>query len=73
MAMPKTRFILINRSNLKEAAHFPSGDEVGCFLWGKRLSNWIVIKDGLGITVDQVVHLRGSSLGEIAKACDSVE
>jgi hypothetical protein len=63
--MKKHNFLLINRSDLTESKKFGKPKDVSIFLWGKRLSNWLVIKD-----FEKIVDLPGCELREIEKACE---
>jgi hypothetical protein len=63
------RFIIVNRAMPSKSIFADCSDEVGFFLRDKHPSDWIVIRDGRGIVVDEVVHVRGSTVSEIATSC----
>ena len=61
----KHTFLLVNKSDLTKTQKLSSPASVALFLWGKRLSNWLVIKD-----FEKVVTLPDGELRRIEKACE---
>ena len=63
--MKKHTFLLVNKSDLTKAKKLSTPSNVAIFLWGKRLDNWLVIKD-----YSKVVTLPNGELRQIEKACE---
>jgi hypothetical protein len=49
---------------------FDTPKEVALFLRGKRLSRWIIVKNGKRLVTDRAVNPASEDIGDIEKACE---